>query len=134
MTGAVVTITGRLTADPVLRTTNGGAGFLVTNFTVAHTPRKQNETTKEWEDAGEPLFLRVTAWRQLAENIASTLRKGDLATVTGRLGVRTYTPEVGVPRTEVTCDADAVSVDLGRAVATVQRNVAAEAPAALRAV
>jgi single-strand DNA-binding protein len=127
MTGATVTITGRLTADPVLRTTNGKS-LSVANFTVAQTPRRQNENG-DWEDAGDTLFLRVTAWRDLADNAASSLHKGDLVVIIGRLGVRHYPKNDGTTGTEVTCDADSIAVDLRFQTAVVTRFSTPAAPA-----
>jgi single-strand DNA-binding protein len=65
----VVTIVGNLTADPELRFT--GNGHAVANLTVAETPR-QFVQGAGWKD-GDPLFLRCTIWRDMAENVAETL-------------------------------------------------------------
>lgn len=112
MSGATVTITGNITSDPELRYTQ--TGVPVANFTVAHTPRSKNPTTGEWEDSGDTLFLRVTAWRELAENVAASLSKGDAVMVIGLLGARTWQTKEGDNRTDVVCAADSVAVDLRR--------------------
>jgi single-strand DNA-binding protein len=86
-----LTLVGNLTADPELRFTPGG--HAVASFTIASTPRQYDRTTNEWKD-GEPLFMRCNVWRQLAENIATTLQRGDRVVVTGRLEQRRWeTPE-----------------------------------------
>lgn len=124
MTSATVDITGRLTADPVLRSTKGETTYSVVNFTVAHTPRRRN-ASGDWEDAGDALFLRVTAWTKLADAAAQSLHKGDLVTVRGQLGVRYYETEGGEHRLEVTCQAESIAVALGGwQTATVIRSVA----------
>lgn len=133
MSDATVTITGRLTADPTVRQT--ATDLPVANFTVAYTARRRS-ASGEWEDYGETIFLRVTAWRGLALNVGKTLHKGDAVTVKGRLGVQTYTNEAGTSRLDVTCDADTVAVDLRHQTAAVERNASAaahspEAPLAL---
>lgn len=78
----VITIVGNLTADPELRWTQSGSP--VASFTIASTPRSFDRQSGEWKD-GETLFMRCTAWREMAENIAESLRKGMRAMVRGRL-------------------------------------------------
>lgn len=119
MSVATVTIAGRLASDPTLRRT--GNDLPVCNFTVAHTERKLGADGQTWEDASETLWLRVTAWRVLAENIAGSLHKGDAVTVTGRIAPRTYSTESGEIRTEMTCNAESVAVDLARQTVVVTR-------------
>ena len=69
----MLTIMGRLTADPEIRfVASGGA---VTSFTVAHNSRKFNKQKNEWEDS-EPTFYRCSLWGGAAENVANSLRKG----------------------------------------------------------
>lgn len=63
----VITIVGNLTADPEIRTlSNGGT---VANFSIASTPRTWNRNTNQFED-GQALFLRCSAWRDLASHCA----------------------------------------------------------------
>lgn len=111
-----VIVTGNLVAPPELKFTPAGAAFV--NFTVADTPRRKNEQTGQWEDAGEALFLRCTMWRDAAEHLAEQeLGKGQRVTVTGRLKARSWEKD-GVKRTEVECDADSVAVHPRRASRT----------------
>lgn len=120
MAGALVTISGNITADPELRFTQNG--IAVAGLTVAHTERRLNRQTNEWEDFGEPLFLRVNVWRDQGQNVAASLRKGDAVLVIGRLVSRSYQTRDGEDRTSTECEADIVSVDLRRArVERVQR-------------
>ena len=81
-----LTITGNLTADPELRFTDSGIG--VAAFTVAASRRIYDQASGQWKD-GDTLFLRCSAWRNLAEHAAETLEKGMRVIVTGRL-----TPDV----------------------------------------
>lgn len=69
----VITIVGNLTADPELRTTSAGAQ--VASFTIASTPRSWNRSTNQFED-GQALFMRCSAWRDLATHCAQSLAKG----------------------------------------------------------
>ena len=72
----VITIVGNLTADPELRWTQSGSP--VASFTIASTPRSFDRQSGEWKD-GDTLFMRCTAWREMAENIAES--EGDRRTV-----------------------------------------------------
>lgn len=83
---------GRLTSDPDLRFTPGG--HAVCGFTLACSDRKRNPVTDEWEDAGT-LFIRVNVWRQLAENVAESVVKGDLVLVYGKLQQRDFETKEG---------------------------------------
>lgn len=65
-----ITVSGNLTADVELRFTQAGAA--VASFTVASTPRYFDKQSGEWKD-GDALFLRCSAWRQVAENVAESL-------------------------------------------------------------
>ena len=69
----VITVIGNLTADPELRWTQSGAA--VADFTVASTPRTYDRNAGEWRD-GDTLFMRCSVWRETAENVAESLRKG----------------------------------------------------------
>lgn len=114
----IVTVVGNLTADPELRFT--GSGAAVVSFTVASTPSKFNRETNKWED-GEALFMRCSAWRQMAENVSESLKRGMRVVVTGRLQQRSYDTREGEKRTVVEMQADEVCPSLRYATATVHR-------------
>lgn len=67
-----VTIVGNLVDDPELRFTRGGQAMA--RLRLAHSRRWQNRQSGQWEE--ESHFFTVTAWRDLAENAATTLTKG----------------------------------------------------------
>jgi single-strand DNA-binding protein len=126
----VVTVVGNLTADPELKFTSSGAG--VASFTVASTPRVFDKQTNEWRD-GEALFLRCSAWRELAENVVESLTRGMRVIVSGRLRQRSFETAAGEKRTVVELEVDEVGPSLRYAKATVvkvSRNGSAPAPAA----
>lgn len=102
------TITGNVGQDPELRFTPSGDA--VVNLSVADTPRRFNQDTKEWEDAGETLWVRVAAWKDKAEAIAESVHKGDRVVVVGRLKQRTWQDNNGADRLSIECDAESVSV------------------------
>ena len=91
-------IAGRLTADPELRFTPNGVA--VANFTIAHNERIFDKVAQEWKD-GPPLFLRCSAWREAAENVAESLTKGAAVLAVGKLEQRSWETREGEKRTVV---------------------------------
>lgn len=114
----IITITGNLTADPELRFTQNGAA--VADFTVASTPRTFDRNTNEWRD-GETLFMRCSCWREMADNVAESLRKGMRVIVQGRLTQRSYETREGERRTVVELQVDEVGPSLRFARAQVAK-------------
>jgi single-strand DNA-binding protein len=125
----VITVIGNLTADPELRWTQSGAA--VADFTVASTPRTYDRNAGEWRD-GDTLFMRCSVWRETAENVTESLRKGMRVIVQGRLTQRSYDTQQGERRTVVELQVDEVGPSLRRARAQVTRvqAQAASAPSA----
>jgi single-strand DNA-binding protein len=113
-----ITVVGNLTADPDLRFTPDGVALV--KFTVASTPRVQDRATREWKD-GEPLFLTCTAWRDMAENIAESLRKGSRVIVIGRLSLSRWETPEGEKRSTYGLTVDEVGPALKWAQATVRK-------------
>jgi single stranded DNA-binding protein len=111
-----ISLAGNLAYTPTLRFTQNGVA--VTDFRVASTQRKR--VGEQWED-GETLWFGVTCWKQLAENVAKSLHKGDRVTVAGRLAQRTWTKDDGTDVVNLEIDASAVGVDLGRYPVTVDK-------------
>ena len=101
----IVTIVGNLTADPELRTFQNGS--MVANFTVAATPRTFNRQTSQWDD-GQALFLRCSCWRDMANHVAQSLKKGVRVIVQGRLTQRSYQAQDGSNRTVMDLQVDEV--------------------------
>ena len=114
----VITIIGNLTADPELRTTrNGGA---VANFSIAATPRTFDKQSNQWID-GDALFLRCTAWRDLATHCAQSLAKGMRVIAQGRLQQRSYQAQDGSNRTVIELQVDEIGPSLKYATAQMQK-------------
>lgn len=114
----VITIVGNLTADPELRTTSAGAQ--VASFTIASTPRSWNRSTNQFED-GQALFMRCSAWRDLAEHCARSLAKGMRVIAQGRLQQRSYQAQDGSNRTVIELQVDEIGPSLRYATAQVQK-------------
>ncbi|WP_194948888.1 single-stranded DNA-binding protein [Actinomyces trachealis] len=126
MTGEpIITVVGNLVADPEMRFTPNGAA--VASFRVASTPRSFNRNTNQWED-GEALFLSCTVWRDTADNVASSLKKGMRVIVQGRLTQRSYTTREGENRTVYELQVDEVGPSLRYAKAEVTRTPRAGGP------
>jgi single-strand DNA-binding protein len=88
---------------------------------VASTARRYDKATDKWVDR-ETLYLRVTCWRALAENVERSMIKGDPVVVTGRLSTRMYDVEGG-RRASYELEAAAVGFDLSRGTADFKRVV-----------
>ncbi|KQV05613.1 MULTISPECIES: single-stranded DNA-binding protein [unclassified Kitasatospora] len=113
-----ITVVGNLTDDPELRFTP--AGVAMARFTVASTPRSYDKTTNQWKD-GTALFLRVTAWREIATNAAETLTKGMRVVATGRLVQHNWQTPEGENRSMLGLDLDDIGPSLRFATATVTK-------------
>jgi single-strand DNA-binding protein len=111
-----IVIQGNIATGPELRYTPSGRP--VCGFTVAQNPRHKNPATGDWED-GTPVFMRVSCWGDLAENVAQSVNRGDPILVVGRIRQREWTPRTdpGSPEprsqraTEVQADSVAVPMD-----------------------
>jgi single-strand DNA-binding protein len=115
----VVTIVGNLGGDPELRYTQGGIAVVSVN--VGSTPRTYNRTTNAMED-GETVWVRCTAWREVAENVAQTLTKGARVVVTGRLKApNAYQSASGEARASLELEIDEIGPSLRYASAVVTR-------------
>lgn len=114
----IITVVGNLTDDPSLRYTPNG--FAVANFTIASTPRTLDRQSNEWKD-GEPLFLRASVWREHAEQVAASLRKGMRVIAQGKLKQRSYEKEPGEKRVSFELEVDEIGPALRYATAQVTR-------------
>lgn len=76
-----VIITGNLTRDPELRTTQ--SGMPVMSFGVAVNDRRKNNQTGEWED--HPNFIDCSMFGARAEKLNAHLSKGTKVALEGRL-------------------------------------------------
>lgn len=113
-----LTIVGNLTADAELRFVTSGKA--VASFTIASTPRIYDRNSNEWKD-GDSLFMRCTAWGQLAENVAESLQRGHRVIAQGRLRQRSYETREGEKRTVVELEVDEIGPSLRSASAKVNK-------------
>ena len=115
MAQATVTIIGALGGDPELRFVPNGAA--VANFNVAVTERIKDG--EQWKD-GITTWYRCNIWRDYAEHVAESLKKGDQVIVTGRIKNRPYDKD-GQQRLSLEIDVDEVGPTLRFATASVQK-------------
>lgn len=117
MTDNTLTITGNLADDVELRFTQ--SGIAVASFVVMQTKReKQGDQYVDGAKNG----LRVTVWRDQAENVAESIGKGDRVTVTGTLEPQQWQDrQSGDNRYGWELNADEVAVSLRWATAKPQK-------------
>lgn len=101
---AYVHLTGNVGGD-VAFTKNSVA---VASFRLACTPRIRKDGG--WTD-GATTWLTVTCFRGLADNVASSLQRGDPVLVTGRLRTNVWTKD-GVQHERLVLEATSVGHDL----------------------
>lgn len=124
-----ITISGNVTADPVLRYGRDADTTAFLAFSVA-VNRSYWDRTRGIRVEAPAVFHQVVAFRGLAENAAATLRKGMAITVTGQFADNSYTPD-GSDRLirRHRLEASDIAVSLRWATATVTKQPAGRAPA-----
>ena len=110
MNDIITTVIGNAVTDVSLRTTSIGAS--VASFRIASNSRRFDKSTKTWIEQ-DPSYLSVSAWSQLAENVALSVHKGQALVVTGKLKVRQW-QDADKSGTSVEIDATAIGHDLNR--------------------
>ena len=115
---AHISLSGYVATQPALKHTRTGVPAL--NLRVAWTPRRMDRVTGEWTDMSTS-FLTVYAYRKLAENAATCLRKGDPIVLRGRVTTRDFEDKNGHQRTALEVDAISFGHDMTRGVSTFQR-------------
>lgn len=87
----LVVLTGRLTADPELKTTPNGIS--VVSFSIAVDRRYRTGEERQTD------FINIVAWRSSAEFISKYFKKGNLIGIEGSIQTRRYTDKNGNNRT-----------------------------------
>lgn len=95
-----IVLVGRLTRDPVRRTTQ--TDVAVTSFTIA----VDNNRIKNADGSKSTLYIDCVVWNNHADNVAKFCHKGSLVGVDGSLTQRTFDRRDGSKQTvfEVRCD------------------------------
>ena len=110
MNDIITTVIGNAVTDVSLRVTSSGTS--VASFRIASNSRRFDKSTNSWVEQ-EPSYLSVTAWSQLAENVALSVHKGQGLVVTGKLKVRQW-QDADKSGTNVEIDATSIGHDLNR--------------------
>lgn len=110
MNDIITTVIGNAVTDVSLRVTSSGTS--VASFRIASNSRRFDKSTNSWIEQ-EPSYLSITAWSQLAENVALSVHKGQPLVVTGKLKVRQW-QDADKSGTNVEIDAIAIGHDLNR--------------------
>ena len=87
----LVVLTGRLTADPELKTTPNGTN--VTSFSIAVERRYRSGEERQTD------FINIVAWQKTAEFITKYFKKGNLIGIEGAIQTRRYQDKNGNNRT-----------------------------------
>jgi len=98
-----VVLTGNLTRDPELRTTQSGTS--VCSLRIACNTRRK-DASGQWVD--KPNYFDVTVWGAQGENCAQYLSKGRPVAVDGRLEWSEWEAQDGGKRSKVEVVADTV--------------------------
>jgi single-strand DNA-binding protein len=97
-----ITVSGNVGRDPELK--YSASGTAVVKFSVADTTGKDENKKTVWHD--------VVVFKEQAENVAASVKKGSRVIVTGRLDKSDYTGKDGVKKQRVEIIADDVSISL----------------------
>lgn len=112
-----ITLSGNLVDSPNLRFT--ASQTPVCKLRLASTERQLKDG--QWVD-GDTTFIDVVAWRSLAENVNSSLTKGQRVVVTGKLRQRSYEKSDGTMMNVYEIEADEVSPSLRNQTVTVEKS------------
>lgn len=97
----VVTLMGRLTMNPELKTTVNGINFCSFSIAVNRSYVKQGE-----ERTAD--FINIVAWRNTAEFLCKYFTKGQMIAITGSIQTRNYEDKSGNKRVAFEVIADNV--------------------------
>jgi len=114
-----IAVAGNVATSVQSKVTTAGR---VASFRLASNVRRFDRTRGMWYDA-ETNYFTVTCWRQLADNVLSSLSKGEPVVVTGRVHVRPWKNEEREGIT-VEIEANAVGHDLSRGTSAFRRKEA----------
>ena len=99
-----VTLTGNLTRDPELRSTQSGTS--VCSLRLASNTRRKDSASGEYHDKAN--YFDITVWGAQAENCNRFLSKGRPIAVDGRLEWREWTTDGGDKRQAIDIIADTI--------------------------
>ncbi|MCJ7665200.1 MAG: single-stranded DNA-binding protein [Actinobacteria bacterium] len=98
---------GNLTRDPELKYTNEGVAICEMGLAVS-----RKWTDKEGRDNENVDFFNITCWNSMAENCASSLKKGDRVLISGHMNLRSWENKEGKKFNIINITADAIAASL----------------------
>ena len=101
-----VFISGNLTRDPEMRTTQGGT--VVMGFGVAVNDRRKNPQTGQWEDV--PNFVDCTLFGNRASAVSQYLSKGTKVSIEGKLRWHSWQDQNGNNRSKLDVIVDEIEL------------------------
>ena len=119
-----ITLTGIVATDPRHLVTS--SGLAITSFRLASGQRRFDRTKNTWVDA-DTNWYTISAFRQLAQNVLPSVRKGEHVVVSGRLRIRNW-ENADRKGTSVDVEADSIGHDLTWCTTRFVRSVAASVP------
>lgn len=126
MLSSYITVVGNVASEPRLEVGEDGASRCY--FRVACSERRQDRATQQWVDHATT-FFSITVWRDMADNVVKTLRKGDRVVLAGRFRQREWKAKDGSVGTSLEVDVDVIGPDLRWRAASVDRTQRVKAAA-----
>ena len=111
-------VAGVVATDPTIRKFDDGRQVL--SFRVASTSRRYDTNSKDWVD-GPTLWVKVSCWRELADNASQSVRKRDRVVAWGRVRTEQWKGEDGGQRSDLALEAEALGHDLAFGVGKFER-------------
>lgn len=114
----IVTVIGNVVEDPDMRFLPNGTAVLT--LRVISNNRSFNRNSGQWEE-GDSFVVNCAVWRQQADNVINTVKKGMRVIVQGQLSVRYYETKDGNRGTSLELKQAEVGVSLRFAKAQVEK-------------
>jgi single-strand DNA-binding protein len=119
-----ITVTGIVATDP--RSIVTSTGVPISSFRLASGQRRYDRHTQAWVDT-DTNWYTVSTFRQLADNVERSIKKGEHVVVTGRVRVR-FWENAERSGTSVDIEAEALGHDLLWCTSAATRNAPRSEP------
>jgi single-strand DNA-binding protein len=100
-------LVGNLTRDPELKFTNEGVAICDFGLAV-----NRKWTDKEGGETENVDFFNISCWNSMAENCASSLKKGDRVLISGHMNLRSWENKEGKKFNIINITADIIAASL----------------------
>lgn len=100
-------LVGNLTRDPELKFTNEGVAICDFGLAV-----NRKWTDKEGDETENVDFFNISCWNSMAENCASSLKKGDRVLISGHMNLRSWENKEGKKFNIINITADIIAASL----------------------